>query len=129
MKSKEYSTYFSESTFWAKLKEQAKNAGVKVVYLVLILYYAMQSKSVSLKTKMSIAAALGYFILPADAIFDLTPLIGYSDDLGVLLFVLSQVASSITPEIKEKAKQKTEEWFGQVDSSELSEIDQKISEK
>jgi uncharacterized membrane protein YkvA (DUF1232 family) len=81
---------------------------------------------VGLKTKVSIAAALGYFILPTDAIFDLTPLIGYSDDLGVLLFVLSQVASSITPEVKEKARQKVDEWFGTVDPADIAEIELKI---
>ena len=97
-----------------------------MVYTVLILFYAMESKNVNLRTKVSIAAALGYFILPTDAIFDLTPLIGYSDDLGILLFVLSQLASSITPEIKQKARLKVNEWFGEVDPSEISEVEVKF---
>lgn len=122
----EYSKYYSEKSLWEKVKKFSKNAGSKVVYAVLLLYYSMVDKNVSVKTKLSIAAALGYFILPTDAIFDLTPMIGYSDDLGVLLFVLSQIASNITPEIKEKARLKIREWFSDVNEAELQELEEKI---
>lgn len=120
-----YSKYFSESSLWEKTKNYSKEAGVKVIYAVLLLFFTMQDKSVGIKTKMSIAAALGYFILPTDAIFDLTPLIGYSDDLGVLLFALSQVSMNITPEVKEKAKAKLDEWFGEIDPEDLQDIEKK----
>ncbi len=121
----DYSKHYSEDSLWKKLQQVSKIAGAKVVYVVLLLYYTMNDSGMGLKTKISIAAALGYFIFPADAIFDLTPIIGYSDDLGVFLFVLSQVARNITPEIKEKAKQKLNDWFGTVDPKDLSEIDSK----
>lgn len=127
MNDKKYSKYYSEESLWEKVKGHAKTAGTKVVYASLVLFYALKSEHTSLKTKLSIAAALGYFILPADAVFDLTPLIGYSDDLGVLLFVLSQVASSISPEVKEKARQKASEWFENVDPSDMDDIDLKIN--
>ncbi len=127
MTDQKYSKYFSKQSLWDKLKEQAKNAGLKVVYAVLVLYYTLESPHVKTKTKLSIAAALGYFILPTDAIFDLTPIIGYSDDLGVLLFVLSQIGKNVTPDIKEKAKLKLNDWFGTVDAEAIQEIDEKIS--
>ncbi|KJF42909.1 YkvA family protein [Draconibacterium sediminis] len=120
-----YSKYFSEQSLWDKLKKFGKAAGAKVVYAVLLLYYTFEDKGVGLKTKLSIAAALGYFILPTDAIVDLTPIIGFSDDLGVLLFTLSAVAGSITPEIKAKAREKLNEWFGKIDPKELQDIDKK----
>lgn len=122
-----YSKYYSENSLWEKIKKFSKSAGVKVVYAVLLLFYAMNDKNVSIKTKLYIAAALGYFIFPADAIFDLTPIIGYSDDLGVLLFALSQIAASITPEVKEKARDKINEWFTEVNNEELQELEDKIS--
>ena len=87
---KKYSKYYSEKSLWEKIKKFSKVAGVQVVYAVLLLYYAMSSKNVDVKTKLFIAASLGYFILPTDAIFDLTPIIGYSDDLGVLLFAITK---------------------------------------
>ncbi len=120
-----YADYFSEDSLWRKLKKYAKEAGTKVVYAALLLYYAMHDKNVGIRTKLGIAAALGYFILPTDAIFDLTPLIGYSDDLGVLLFAVSQFSKAITPDAKEKARRKLDEWFGEVDPEELREIDEK----
>ena len=122
-----YSKYFSESSLWEKIKKYSKSAGSKVVYAVLLLFYTMQDKNVGVKAKLSIAAALGYFIFPTDAIFDLTPLIGYSDDIGVLLFALAQISSNISPEIKEKARTKLKEWFGEIDEEELQEIEDKIS--
>ena len=122
-----YSKYFSEESLWEKLKKFSKTAGVKVVYAVLLLFYAMKDKSVSVKSKLTIVAALGYFILPADAIFDLTPIIGFSDDLGVLLFALTQIASNITPEIREKAKGKLNDWFGEIDEKEIQELEDKLN--
>ncbi|MFW5823236.1 MAG: YkvA family protein, partial [Tangfeifania sp.] len=111
---------------WDKIKKFSKTAGTTVVYAALLLFYVMKSKDVTIKTKVSIAAALGYFILPTDAIFDLTPLVGYTDDLGVLIFALSQVSSNITPEMKEQARQKLGEWFGEINEEELQDMESKI---
>ncbi len=122
----EYSKYYSEKSLWEKIKKFSKSAGVKVIYGVLLLFYVMKDKSVGVKTKITIAAALGYFILPTDGIFDLTPLIGYTDDLGVLIFALSQISANITPEVKEKARQKLNEWFGEIDENELLDLEKKI---
>jgi len=122
----EYSKYYSENSLWKKIKKFSKAAGVKVIYAVLLLYYAMKDTNVSLKTKLFIAATLGYFILPTDAIFDLTPIIGYSDDLGVLLFALKQISSAITPAVKENARKKIDEWFTEIDDKEIAELEEKI---
>ncbi len=121
-----YSKYYSEESLWEKIRRYSKKAGAKVVYVVLLLYYIMVNKDVSLKTKALIAAALGYFIFPMDAIPDLSPLIGFSDDLGVLLFALSQVSGNITPEIKSQARKKLNEWFGPDIGGELKDIEVKI---
>ena len=124
-----FSKYYSDKSLWEKIREFSKDAGAKVIYAVLLMYYAMGDKSVSIKNKLMIAASLGYFILPTDAIFDLTPIIGYSDDLGVLLFALTQIASSITPEVREKAWTKIKEWFSVVDESDLDDLENSIKEK
>jgi uncharacterized membrane protein YkvA (DUF1232 family) len=122
----QYAKYYSEDSLWEKIKKFSIAAGVKVIYAVLLLYYAMKDSGVSLKTKLFIAASLGYFIMPADAIIDFTPLIGYSDDLGVLLFALKQVSSAITPAVKEKARSKISDWFPQADENEMAELEQKM---
>ncbi len=122
-----YSKIYTEESLWKKIRQFSKSAGVTVVYAVLLLFFIMKDKDVGVKSKISIAAALGYFILPTDAIFDFTPLIGYSDDLGVLLFALGQISSNITPEIKEKARKKLSNWFGEINEEELRQLENKIS--
>ena len=119
----EFTKYYSEKSLWQKVKKFSKVAGSKVIYAVLLLYYAMNDKNVSLKTKLFIAASLGYFIMPADAIFDLTPIIGFSDDLGVLIFALKQISLAITPEVKEKALFKITEWFNGIDEKEINDLE------
>lgn len=122
----EYSKYYTEESLWEKIKKFSKAAGAKVIYAVLLLYYAMKDSNVSLKTKVFIAASLGYFILPADAILDLTPIIGYSDDLGVLIFALKQISSAITSSVKENARKKINEWFSDIEEKEIAELEEKI---
>ena len=59
-----YSKHFSEKSLWEKIKTYSKDAGVKVVYVALLLFYVMKDDAVAIKSKLTIAAALGYFILP-----------------------------------------------------------------
>lgn len=127
MTNNQFEKYFTEQSLWEKIKKFSKAAGIKVIYAALLLFYVMNDKSVGFKTKISIAAALGYFILPTDAIFDLTPLIGYTDDMGVLIFVLTQVASNITPEIRENARRRLSDWFGEINPNELQELENRIN--
>ena len=85
--------------------------GSKLVYAALILYYTLQSESVSLKDKTMILAALGYLISPLDVMPDAIPIAGLSDDLGVLLYVLRKVWTDIPEDVKEKAHNKLTKWF------------------
>ena len=121
-----YSNHYSEQNLWDKIKQFSKTAGEKVVYAVLLLFYLVTDKGVSLKSKATIIGALGYFIFPLDAIPDIMPAIGFTDDLGVLMFALSEVSSSITPEMKEKAKDQLKEWFSKVNESEIKELEEKL---
>lgn len=108
----EYTQQYSEGRFWDKLLRFAKTAGVEVVERALRLYYAAQDPGTPKWAKTVIIAALGYFISPADAIPDIVPLVGYSDDLGVLSLAIATVAMYITPEVKEQARAKMKDWLG-----------------
>ena len=111
--------YFTEEKFWDKLKKFAKKAGSSVVYAVLLLYYT-QKPEVPKKTKVVIIGALGYFILPVDLIPDMMLGVGFTDDLGALGIALFQVAMYIDDDIKQKAKMKLADWFGnEVDTSDV----------
>ena len=111
----EYEDAFSENSFWDKLKRYAKAAGREVVEKALLLYYAMQEEKAPAWAKATIAGALGYFIVPIDAIADLTPAVGYADDLGVLALALAAVAAYINDDVRRKTAEKIENWFGDND--------------
>ncbi|NIW86848.1 MAG: DUF1232 domain-containing protein [Gammaproteobacteria bacterium] len=102
---------YSEDDFWKKVCGYARTAGREVVELALQLYYAAQSPDTPHWAKAAIYGALGYFISVVDAIPDITPIVGYTDDLGVLVAALAAVARNVTPEIKERAAFKAREWF------------------
>ena len=57
--------------------------------------------------------AVGYFISPIDAIPDITPVVGYADDLGVIALAVSSLKKQITPKIKKQAKDKLKDFFGE----------------
>ncbi len=116
-----YSNKFTNGEFLEKISKIAKRAGAKLVYVSLILYYTLQSDKVSLKDKAIIVGALGYLISPIDVIPDAIPIIGLSDDLAVLLYVLNKVGN-VSEEIKEKAKEKLSKWFDEDEIEEITEI-------
>ena len=115
-----YKDKFTQSGFIEKISKIAKRAGSKLVYAALILYYTLQSESVSLKDKTMILAALGYLISPLDVMPDSIPIAGLSDDLGVLLYVLRKVWTDIPEDVKEKAHNKLTKWF---DEEEVKDAD------
>ena len=120
-----YAGKFTANDFVEKISRIAKRTGAKLVYAALILYYTLQSDKVSTKDKAMIIGALGYMISPLDAVPDAIPIIGLTDDLAVLIFVLKKVWTDVEPEIKAKAKAKLEKWF---DDDEISEIDDLFKE-
>lgn len=120
MKIENFRNEFSEEGLKEKLSKIARKAGIKVVYAVLVAYYAVQSDAISFKDKARLYGALGYFILPVDLIPDAFVGMGYSDDLAALIYVLHTVSSNITPEVKFKAEEKLRTWFGDVEGFETT---------
>jgi len=121
-----YKEFFSENKLLKKLKLYAKNAGIKTVYTVLLLFYAYRRKETPSWAKNIILGAIGYFISPIDAVPDLTPILGYTDDISVLSFGLVTIACYVNKEVKVKAKVKLKDWFGAYDEEELADIDEKL---
>lgn len=115
-----YANKFSQSEFVEKISRIAKRAGAKLVYAALILFYTLQSDRISVKNKALIIGALGYMISPLDVVPDAIPIVGLSDDLAVLLYVLKTVWTDVDPSIQDRAKEKLSKWF---DEDEIKEID------
>jgi len=110
---------YSDQGFWDKLSRYARVAGREVVEKALLLYYAAQEKEAPAWAKAVIIGALGYFIAPIDAIPDLSPLIGYTDDLGALVLALAAVSTYINDDVRAKAQARLEQWFGNPEGDEV----------
>ena len=121
MNLKKYEKEYSESELWEKIGEVAKMAGLRVIYYVLLLYYSLQSDTVSLKEKALIIGALGYFILPVDLVPDFIIGLGYGDDAAALVAVVKML-ENLNDDIKAQAKNKLKTWFEDFDEKDLGGI-------
>ncbi len=108
-----YSENYNDADFWSKITGVLKSAGKEVIYNALLLYYVMTDSDCPMTIKATvIIVALGYFISPVDLIPDFIPVLGFTDDLGVLLVAVKAVSSFVDPKIKRLAKNKLDELFG-----------------
>lgn len=107
-----YEKNFTKETFWEKVKKFAMTVGCEGIRHALQLYYSLDNPNMPMKIKAIIYASLGYFISPIDAIPDLTPIVGFSDDIAALALAVATASAFITAEAKAKADETLESWFG-----------------
>lgn len=81
--------------FWRKARRVA--AHVPFSEDLLAAYYCAFDHSTPLKVKGTLLAALAYFVLPLDALPDIMPVLGFTDDAVVLATAIKLVASHIQP--------------------------------
>jgi uncharacterized membrane protein YkvA (DUF1232 family) len=110
----EYGSEYSDEKFWRKFGQFAARAGNSLMLSALTLYYTLQDKDTPKWAKTIIIGALGYFILPMDAIPDFIPVAGLTDDVGALAAALGMVAMHVKPGHKEKARSTWSKWIRKV---------------
>ncbi len=96
--------------FWAKLKRVGRR--LPFVEDLLAAYYCATDPSTPKRVKLVLAGALAYFILPADAVPDLLPLLGFADDAAMLAAAIAQVADAINDGHRRKAQDVLQEEPG-----------------
>ena len=101
----------TEKGFRNKIKHAVKTAGKETIEKAFLLYYTMRDPATPAWCKSVIAGALAYFISFIDGIPDLTPILGYTDDLTVMIVAISVIATHISEENKTKAKEKADKLF------------------
>ncbi|HEY6024449.1 MAG TPA: YkvA family protein [Pseudolabrys sp.] len=90
--------------FWRKTGRVA--ASIPFAEDLLAAYYCAFDRDTPLPVKMSLIGALAYFVLPVDAIPDMLPVLGFTDDAAVLASTIKLVASHIRPEHRAVARDK-----------------------
>lgn len=104
--------HYSDKGFLSKFKNMGLKLGLKGAEAAATLYVALKSPDMSRANKLIIAGALGYFILPFDAIVDVLPIFGLSDDFFVVTTALTKVFMSITDDMKQEARELVAHKFG-----------------
>lgn len=111
MDEKDFSKEFNDKTLWERMPEYAARIGRDIVGQALSMYYALQDSDTPAWAKGIIVGSLGYLISPLDAIPDVIPIAGLTDDIGVLAAAIAAIAMHIKAEHKAEADKKAKEWF------------------
>jgi len=106
-----YVKYYDELQLTNKLKFVGKKIGSKVVFYVIIMGMLIADTKIPIKVRLVFMAALGYLILPTDLVADLLPIIGFTDDIAFLTYAVGSAREYITPEVKDRAKEKLGQWL------------------
>ena len=112
----DFNKEYSDDSFWKKVKTFALQAGREVLDKALTMYYCLQDDDTPMPAKATIIGALAYFIMPFDAIPDMIPVVGFTDDLGILAAALVVVSAHVKQEHRDMADAKLQEWFGDLSS-------------
>lgn len=108
----DWSGHYSERGLQSKLRHWTRKLGRRPVELGLTLFYTLQSPKTPVWCKAVISGSLGYFISLVDAIPDLTPVLGYTDDVSVMVAAVALLGVHVTPEIRQRARQTTDRLLG-----------------
>jgi uncharacterized membrane protein YkvA (DUF1232 family) len=114
------------TSVWNKILKHSKAIGQKTAYAVLLMFYAFRRRETPVFARSIIIGTLGYFLSPFDAIPDLSPILGYTDDLGVLSFGLVTIAAYINDEVRINARKALHRLFKQLDLESLKAVDSKL---
>ena len=60
--------------------------------------------------------------MPADLLPDAIAILGFTDDAAVLIFVVKKIGSAIDDRVKQQAREKLQEWFGDYDSNDIKDV-------
>lgn len=73
-------------------------------------WFCARDPSTPRRVRLTLLAAIAYFVLPIDAIPDILPAIGFTDDAAVLAAAIAAVASSITAAHRQAARDILAKW-------------------
>lgn len=123
---KQFRASFTEGRFKKKIVAIAKSAGSRTIYTAMLLYFAYQRKDTPAWAKRIVLGALGYLVVPIDAIPDLSPFIGLTDDVGVLSFGLVTIAAYINDEVREKARAQVSKLLPTVEEEDFEAVEKQL---
>jgi len=98
--------------FWRKTRSVA--ARIPFAEDLLAAYYCAFDRNTPLQVKATLVGAIAYFVLPIDAIPDVLPVLGFTDDAAVLATAIKLVTSHIVPAHRDAARAKLDQFASQL---------------
>ena len=111
---------------WGRISRHSSEIGQQTAYALMLMYYAFRSKRIPLYARSIVFGTFGYFLAVFDTVPDLIPLIGYTDDLGVLSFGLVTIAAYINDDVRIQARKAVRRVFPTMDLETLQAVDAKL---
>ena len=88
--------------FWRKIKRVG--LGLPFIEDLLAAYFCSFDGDTPARVRFTLVGALAYFVLPVDAIPDLLPVAGFTDDAAVLALAIKSIADHLKPAHSEAAR-------------------------
>ena len=88
--------------FWPKLRRVAVH--LPFAEDLVAAYYCAFDRQTPRHVQAALLGAIAYFVLPFDAVPDVLPVLGFTDDAAVLATAIRLVASNIRPEHRDAAR-------------------------
>ena len=104
---------FDDQGFWSTVTGVVRSAGEAAVTQAFKAYFVAQANTTPTWAKGVLYGALAYFVLPLDAVPDIVPLVGFSDDVTAIGAALAATQAHATAEIDKKAKAAAHRVFGE----------------
>ena len=101
------SEVIDESSF----RQLLRRAGRSIARPALEALEMMLDPATPPQARFTLLAALTYLLVPTDLIPDLLPVAGFSDDLVAITAVMGLCRNHITPEIRQRAQRRLDQWF------------------
>ena len=89
-------------SFFRKMRRVA--ARIPFAEDILTAYYCAFDHGTPLQVKATLVGAIAYFVLPTDAIPDVMPVLGFTDDAAVLAAAINLVSAYILPVHRDAAR-------------------------
>ncbi len=87
---------------WSTVKRAARS--IPFIEEVVAAWYCALDPATPNRVRLTLLAALAYFVAPIDVVPDLLPLVGFTDDAGVLMAAIALVRAHITDDHRRAAR-------------------------
>jgi uncharacterized membrane protein YkvA (DUF1232 family) len=94
------------------LRDKLLSVPSHIVEKALLLYALLTASDTPAWVRALVLAALAYLINPLDAVPDVLPGIGLTDDFAVLALALERASHYITPAVRKRARALAPKWLG-----------------